>query len=411
MPCRQAHRQPTLYNRRVQSRDVAATYVWWIALRAVCSRGYWLITSLYLVAEADLSAFQLVFIGTAQGVTAIAFEVPTGVMADTISRKWSIVIAHLLIGAGMVATVFFTDFAPLVLTQMIWGLGWTFTSGAEVAWLTDEMDRPERVASKLTASARWEQVGAACGIIGCGTLAWATDLRTAIFVSGLGMLLLGLFVALRLAERHFVPAQAHRWRASLSIFRRGVALARSDREIRLVLVATLLVNGAAEGFGRLHAKQLLELGLSVRPDPVLWLTGLGLVTLAVGAVALRIVEARIDGQAVAPRAYAAACLVGALGLVVMALAPDEMTGLAGALVVGGIAWPVTRTVGVIWVNRRTSSNVRSTLQSFLAQAEYLGEITLGFGLGILAQSTSIAIAMVGSCALLVWAGLLAVRAR
>ena len=70
--------------------QVSTTFIAWTAVRAVFHRGWWLVTSLYLVAVADLSAFQLVFLGTAQGITALVFEVPTGVMADTLSRKWSI---------------------------------------------------------------------------------------------------------------------------------------------------------------------------------------------------------------------------------------------------------------------------------------------------------------------------------
>ena len=173
----------------------------------------------------------------------------------------------------MVATGFLTDFPSLVVTQMLWGLGWTFSSGAEVAWLTDELDQPDRVAGVLTASARWQQVGAACGIVGFGALAWATGLATAIITSGIAMLLLGVFVALRFPERHSRPSRERRWHTSLAIFRRSVLLARRDREILLVFAATLLVNGAAEGFGRLYPRQLLELGLSERPDPIVWLTG------------------------------------------------------------------------------------------------------------------------------------------
>jgi MFS family permease len=400
-----------LYNPPVSDRDVATTFLRWTWTRAVFHRGYWLVTSLYLVVEADLSPFQLVFLGTAQGLTALAFEVPTGVLADTVSRKWSIVIAHVVIGISMLATGLLTSFPALVVTQMLWGLGWTFSSGAEVAWLTDELDRPDRVASVLTASARWERIGAACGMVGFGSLAWATDLSTAIVASGLAMLVLGLFVAARFTERRFTPAHERRWRESLAIFRRGVELARRDRELLLVLAATLLVNGAAEGFGRLYPRQLLELGLSEQPDPIVWLTALGLVALAVGALALRVVEARIDGAAVAPRAYAAACFVGALGLIVLAHAPDEVTGMAGVLLVSGVAWPVTRVVSVIWVNRRVTSDVRATVQSFLAQAEYVGEISLGLALGVLAQATSIGLAMIGACALVAGAGLMAVRSR
>ena len=159
------------------------------------------------------------------------------------------------------------------------------------------------------------------------------------------------------------------------------------------------------------ARHQVDLGLPEEPDPIVWLTVLGLVTLAAGATALRIVEARVDGVGVARRIYAAACFIGALGLIVLALAPDDLTGMAGVVLVGGISWTVTRCVSVIWVNRRATPDVRATLQSFLAQAEYAGEIFLGIGLGILAQSTSIAVAMMGSCVLVAGAGVLVARSR
>jgi hypothetical protein len=246
-------------------------------------------------------------------------------------------------------------------------------------------------------------------MVGFGALAWATDLGTAIVISGASMLLLGLFVVARFTEQHFTPTRQNRWRESVSIFRRGIDLARRDHEILLVFAATLLVNGASEAFGRLYAKQLVELGFPQEPEPIVWFTALGLVTLAVGALALRVVEARIDGTGAARRLYAGACFVGAFGLVGLANAPDEIVAMAGVVLVEGIAWPVTRCVSVIWVNRRTTSDVRATVQSFLAQAEYLGEISLGITLGILAQATTIAVALMGSCALAAGAGTLVSR--
>jgi len=392
-------------------RDIAATFIRWVFLRAIFHRGWWLVTSLYLVEVADLDPFQLVFLGTAQNLTALTFEIPAGVLADTISRKRSIVVAHLLMGAGMVATGLVTSFSALVATQMLWGLSWTFSSGADVAWLTDELDRPERVAGVLTQSARWEQLGAAAGLIGFGALGWVAGLGTAIVAAGIAMWCLGFFVVLRFGEERFVPTREHRWRRSVALFRRGVQLARRDSQIGLVLAATMLLSGAAEAFGRLYPKRLLDLGFPARPDPIVWLTALGLVTLAVGAFALRIVETKIDGERSARGVYAAACLIGALGLLLLAVAPDEVTAMAGVLLVAGITWSVTRCVGVIWVNRRTTDDVRATVQSFLAQVEYAGEITLGISLGLLAQATTIAVAMFGSCALVAGAGVWVARAR
>src|SRR5258707_15799143 len=97
-----------------------------------------------------------------------------------------------------------------------------------------------------------------------------------------------------------------------------------------------------------------------------------------------LVEARLDGVGVARRVYALTCFIGMLGLVVLAVAPDALIGGAGVLLVSGIAFNVTRTVSVIWVNRRTTSDVRATVHSFLDQAESIGEICSGFALAVTA---------------------------
>ena len=314
-------------------------------------------------------------------------------------------------GTGMLITGLVTAFPALVATQMLWGVAWTFSTGADVAWLTDELERAERAPALLTAGARWGQIGGASGMVAFGALAWAAGLSTAIVTAGAAMLALGGFVALRFGEHGFTPTRRERWRESVSIFRRGVDLSRRDREIPLVLAATLLTNGAAEGFGRLYPKQLVGLGFPAKPASIVWFAALGLVSLAMGALALRIVEARIDGAGVARRVYAAACVIGALGLALLAAAPDVFTGMSGVLIVGGVSLTVTRCASVIWVNARTASDVRATVHSFLSQAEYLGEITLGFGLGALAQATGIAAAMLGACGLVALTGVLVVRAR
>jgi MFS family permease len=377
-------------------------------MRAALHRGYWLVTSLYLVLDAGLSPLQLVLIGSAQSLVSLVFEVPTGVVADTLSRKWSLVASHLLIGASMLATGLVTSFPALAATQMLWGLGWTFASGADVAWITDELGERSNAAVALTAQARWEQIGAASGMLGFGIFAWAIDRSTAMVLAGAMMALLGLYVAARFSEQQFRPTRAQHWRTAATLLRRGLALAHRDHVILLVFAATFLVNGAAEVFGRLYPKQLVDLGLPDRPGPIVWFTGLGIVSFAVGALALRLVEAYISQESLARRVYRAACGVGALGLLLLAIAPDAISGSVGVLLVSGIAWTVTRTVGAIWINAHVTNEVRATVQSFLGQAEYIGEISCGVALALLAQKQSIGAALMGAGVLVVCAGLMVV---
>src|SRR5207249_212091 len=144
---------------------------------------------------------------------------------------------------------------------------WAFFNGADIAWVTDELDRPDLIARVLTASSRWSLVGAATGMVVFGLLGWATSLGTAIVVSGVAMAVLGLFVVTRFTEHNFTPAREQRWSASPAIFRRGVTLARRDHELLLVFAATMIINGASE-VGRLFPKRLINLGFP--NDPVLW---------------------------------------------------------------------------------------------------------------------------------------------
>jgi MFS family permease len=394
------------HGNRVPEPDVAATFLRWTWMRAVFHRGYGLVSGLYFVVHDRLSASQLLFLGTVFAVTLTLSDIPAGVWSDAFSRKWPLVIGHGFLAAGMMLTGVVTAFPLILASQVLWGLGWAFSGGADVAWLTDELDAPGRIDRVLTARGRRDLTGGAAGMITFGALGWAAGLAPAIVVSGAAMALLGMFVAARFTEDNFTPAREKRWSASLSIFRRGLDLARRDHEILLVFTATMIINGAAMT-ARLFPLQLVDLGFP--GDPVLWYTALGILSFGVGAIALRIVEARIEGAGAAQRMYGLACLIGTLGLGVLAFAPDALIGSIGVLLVSGISFNVTRTVSVIWVNRRTTSDMRATAHSFLSQAESIGEILGGFSLAALARVAGISAVLVASGALIALVSVMVAR--
>jgi predicted MFS family arabinose efflux permease len=90
----------------------------------------------------------------------------------------------------------------------------------------------------------------------------------------------------------------------------------------------------------------------------------------------------------------------------LALAPDVIIGGIGLLLASGVAYSVTRTVSVIWVNQRTTSDVRATVHSFLSQAETAGEIAGGLALLATAQAKGMPATFIASGALIVCAGAL-----
>jgi MFS family permease len=370
-------------------------FIRWTWMRAVLHNGWWLVTSVYLVVDAGLSPAQLVLIGSVQSAFALVFEVPAGVIADTISRKWSLVISQVLMGTAMLATGLFESFPALLATQVLWGISWTFASGSDVALITDELDRPDRINFVLTRAARAQLTGAATGLIALGLLAWATRRDVTIMVAGAAMMSLALYVPFRFTEHNFVPTRTARWSTSWTTFVRGVTLVRRSRAILLIFAATFLVNGASDAAGRLTQKQLIDLGL---PPSILWFTALGVVGLVVGALVLRLVTNRINGRHAATD-YALAALVGVLSMLLLAFARDPALGAIAVVLLNGIVTPLTRVISTIWINTRTTADIRATTHSFLAQLEYLGEIVCGITISTLAGLTTLPVALAG-CAVL-----------
>ena len=137
--------------------QITTTFLRWMYLRSVFHRGYVLASSLYFVVVAHLTAAQLVLLGTTMALTLVVCDIPAGVWADAIGRRWPLVVGQLPLGAGMVLTGLVTTFPSLVVTQVLWGLGWAFLNGADTAWLNDELNDSQRIARVLTASARWDR--------------------------------------------------------------------------------------------------------------------------------------------------------------------------------------------------------------------------------------------------------------
>ena len=298
-----------------------------------------------------------------------------------------------------------TAFPLLLDTQILWALGWSFSGGADVAWLNDELNQPQQVDRVLMARARSDLTGSSIGMIAFGLLAAVIGLGSAVVITGSGIALAGRFVAMRFPEKKFNPIRHKRWRASLSIFGKSVNLARHDHVILLVLIATLIINGASQ-IGWIIPKRLIDLGLPGNTE--LSYTAIIVASFVLGAVALQLVESRIHGIGVARRTYIVACLIGVLGTAALAAAPGVLLAGIGVLLTQGIAFNVARAVSVIWVNRRVTPDVRATMHSFLSQAESLGEVLGGVMLAFVARSAGMgptfatSAALVGLTGLLVW---------
>jgi MFS family permease len=129
--------------RTPQQRGVVFVYVGTSALYTLATSIIWGVNTLFLL-HAGLDIFQVMLVNTTFTIGQIVFEIPTGVVADTIGRK-----ASLLLGVAtlFVATLLYVAAAQMgwglpifVLASVLLGLGFTFQTGTADAWLVDALD-------------------------------------------------------------------------------------------------------------------------------------------------------------------------------------------------------------------------------------------------------------------------------
>ena len=121
------------------------------------------VMAVYLVNELHLSPLQLVLMGTAMEAAVFLFEIPTGVVADTYSRRLSLIIGYLGMGTAWALVAVVSEPWAVIVLWAFWGISYTFTSGAYQAWITDEVGR-ENIGSLFLRGQRLGYIGAVVGL-------------------------------------------------------------------------------------------------------------------------------------------------------------------------------------------------------------------------------------------------------
>ena len=166
----------------------------------------------------------MVLVGTVVEGTVLVFEIPTGLLADAVSRRWSVIAGHGLTGLAFLVLAFFPTFAMILVSQVIWGIGATLISGAYAAWLSDEVGVARSGGIFLHAAQR-RQIGGAIGIVAAVALAqWS--LRAPIIAGSIGILALTVAMLMWMRETRRPSAadggHANTWAAMVATLRAGV---------------------------------------------------------------------------------------------------------------------------------------------------------------------------------------------
>lgn len=387
--------------------DAARTYVrsgllFWLGLRA-----YFVAYAVRVVVELDLTALQLVLLGTALELSVLISEVPTGVVADALSRKWSVVISFLIVGVGMFSSAFVESFGWLLVTQVIWGLGWTFQSGAETAWITSELGSPGATEPLIVRRAKLQLLASMLGIaVGAG-IGQLMSLSTVMASAGVLLFVWGVYLARWMPETGFSREEGSPIANAKRLLVAGIAVVRQTSALRILVVAILVAGLAEEAVDRLDVLRLVEAGLDTNAAVVIGFVAA--FEALMGAAALWRIEHRVAGQG-AVAVYSTIYLVSAVFVVLLALAPAWAVGGVAIVIQGGIRQAAVPAV-TVWANAHIEESTRATVHSFVGQFEALGEIGGGIALGTVAALTSVPTALLSSAGLMVVAAAVAWRGR
>ncbi|MGI9609405.1 MAG: hypothetical protein ACR2NL_03825, partial [Acidimicrobiia bacterium] len=119
--------------------DPRRLFVWGTGLTEGIEWAFWMSAIVWWVIDLNLSPFELVLMGTVLEGCVLLFETPTGVVADLQSRRRSLVIAQVIMAVAFFWSIASHNFWVILPAQALFGIGWTFRSGADVAWVTDEL--------------------------------------------------------------------------------------------------------------------------------------------------------------------------------------------------------------------------------------------------------------------------------
>jgi DHA3 family tetracycline resistance protein-like MFS transporter len=340
------------------------------------------VASLYEATVAGLSGTQLVLVGTTLEVVILLFEVPTGIVADAYSRRLSIVIGYFLMGIGFIVEGFFPIFRMILLTQVFWGIGYTFTSGSTQAWLSDEIGE-EKANNAFLRGNQYDLAGSLVGMliaIPIGNIA----VNAPILAGGVSVAAIGALLILFMPESGFHPTRPedrNSFQHMADILKKGIAAVRSRPVLSSVLGIGFIYGLYSEGWDRLWVKYLVDnftLPSIFGMNSVAFFGILRAGEMLLSILATQQVEKRLDANHAPSIARAMLWITVLLSAAIFTFAFSAALAISIlAVTVVSITRNVMAPLYTAWVNQRLDSDTRATVISMSGQVDAIGQITSG----------------------------------
>ena len=384
------------------------------ALFTLATSLIWGVNTLFLL-DAGIDIFQVMVVNAAFSAGQVLFEVPTGVVADTIGRKASFLAGIFTL---FVSTLLYLGSAEyqwgiggFIGASLLLGLGFTFQTGAVDAWLVDALDHVGYEAPRENVFARSGMVFGVAMIVGtlAGGLLGQIDLAVPFLVRA-GVLVAAFIATLfMMREIGFEPRPLKA--STFLVETRRIARAGLEYGWRDRVVRPLLLLSALQGTFMMYfwyASQPYALDLLGRPD-LIWVAGalaalFALANIVGNTFVSRLMKSRWSDRPASVLRFCTgvfSALVVGLGLLGV-LTPEGGSIVSFSIMVAlfsgfGIAYGVLSPVRQAYINRHIPSAQRATVLSLDSFSDEAGSMLGQPGFGWIAKTASIPVGyLVGS---------------
>jgi MFS family permease len=350
------------------SRSIQRTYLLLMLGNTLAASFIWGINTIFLL-DAGLSNLEAFAANAFFTAGMVLFEVPTGVVADTIGRRVSYLLGTVtLAGSTLFYVLLWQIEAPFwawAISSILLGLGFTFFSGAVEAWLVDALTATGFTGSMEEVFGRGQIVSGVAmltGSVAGGFIAQLTSLGVPFVLRG-AVLVIMFVVAFRLMKDvGFTPEKGGRPLAEM----KKIVTASVDFGWRVPAVKWLMVESLFTGGVGIYAFYALQpYLLELYGDPEAYQIA--------GLVAAIVAGAQILGGILAPRIRrvfqrrtTALLLMSASGALTLALIGviESFWAVLGLIVVWGLLFAAATPIRQAYMNGLIPSKQRATILSF-----------------------------------------------
>jgi len=367
------------------ARRVQRTYLILLLGNTLAASFIWGINTLFLL-DAGLSNFEAFAANAFFTAGMVLFEIPTGVVADTVGRKASYLLGTITLSVTTalywLLWLWHAPFGWWALVSVLLGLGFTFFSGAVDAWLVDALTFSGYTDSLETVFGRGLVVTGIAMFTGSvlgGVIAQASNLGVPFLLRAGVLVVMFVFALLVMKDLGFTPDRSQGpLKATRTVLAESIEHGLRKRSVRWVILSAPFASGV--GIYAFYALQPYLLVLYGDPSAYS-IAGLAAAVLSLAQVAGGLLAPRIRGLF---RRRTSMVIVASLVsiAVLVALGVTNLFWLAIVLLVAwGFVFAVSGPVRQAYLNDMIPSKQRATVLSFDSLFSSLGGVVVQPALG------------------------------